>query len=272
MLRGTPGEVGGPVVPTHGFLLDELRLDAVRIFEASHPPALRIAQHEHDLVKVCIVLDGACMERDGLNVRSLRPMDVLIRPSRQTHVNHYGGKGARSLLLELPPDHRYAVALSRMDTSGMVPVGVRLAAGELVRAFHDGGRDRARLTRVAMRSLVTMIVEGCLPRSRPPWLHAIRERLAERFAEPLGLDELAQLAGVHRVHLSQSFRAHFGQTLTAYVRSLRIFHVTELLWSGTDISTAAITCGFYDQSHLTHAFWREREVAPGQYRAAMVAA
>jgi AraC family transcriptional regulator len=264
--------MSNPVVPTHGSLLDELRFDAVRVFEASHRPALRIAQHEHDLVKLCIVLNGAYVERSGANVRSLRPRDLFIRPSRWPHINHYGGKGARSLLLELPPDHRIGAALTRMDGCAAVPAGVKRLAIELASAFQNRGRDRAQLTRRAMHSLVTMIIRSCFPRFRPLWLDAIRERLAERFSEPIVLDQLAQFAGVHRVHLSQAFRAHFGQTLTAYVRSLRVFHATELLWSGTDIASTAIACGFYDQSHFTHAFSREHEVAPAQYRVAMVAA
>lgn len=257
-------------VPTHGLALDEICFDGLRVFEAAHRPALRIAQHEHDLMKICIVLEGAFVERNGPDLRSLRPNDVLVRASRRVHINQYGGNGARSLLLELPPDHRPIAALQRFETSAVPPVPVARAAAQLVNAFHHRGPDRVRSTRAAMRSLVGAVLESATRRARPWWLDAIRERLNERFAEPLALDDLARMAGVHRVHVSQAFHAHFGQSLTAYLRALRVFHATELLWSGADITAAAMDCGFCDQSHLTHAFQRERQMAPGQYRAAMV--
>jgi len=257
-------------VPTHGLALDEICFDGLRVFEAAHRPALRIAQHEHDLVKICIVLEGAFVERNGADLRSLRPNDVLVRASRRLHINQYGGNGARSLLLELPPDHPSIAALRRFETSAVPREPVARAAAELARAFHDRGHDRVKSTRTAMRSLVAAVVASGTLRARPSWLDAIRERLDERFAEPLALEDLARMANVHPVHVSQAFHAHFGQSLTAYLRALRVFHATELLWSGADITAAAMACGFCDQSHLTHAFQRERQMAPGQYRAAMV--
>lgn len=39
----------------------------------------------------------------------------------------------------------------------------------------------------------------------PTWLRRVRELLQDRFRENLSLDELADVAGVHRSHLSRTF-------------------------------------------------------------------
>src|SRR5229473_4253346 len=260
----------GAAVATHGRTLDQVRVDGLCLFEVTHQPALRISQHQHDLVKVCILLEGSFFERGGLALRSLKVSDVLVRASRQSHTNQYGGRGARSLLLEIPPDHRRIAAMIGGD--GRPSASVIRAAHQLARAFLDPGADRTSSTRIAMRILLAAIVESGKRHAPPAWLEAIRERLAVSFARPLMLEELARYAGVHPVHLSHSFHAYFGQTLSAYLRALRVFHATELLQSEADIAAVAAECGFCDQSHLTHAFRREQSTAPGNYRRAMATA
>lgn len=256
-------------VPTHGLTRDEVRVNGLRLCEAIHQPALCIPRHEHDLVKVCILLAGSYAERDGPDLRSMRPRDVLVRGSRRSHANQYGATGARSLLLEIPPDHTAVATLGHIEASRLASGEVVRAAARLVRAFYDRSCDRLVFTHTAINSLLAAIIRNAPVSQRPYWLDAARERLSQGFAERFVLDELAARVRVHPVHLSQSFHFHFGQTLTEYLRALRVFHATELLHSDADISTIAIDCGFYDQSHFTRAFHRERGSPPGQYRRAI---
>src|ERR1700709_1770480 len=48
----------------------------------------------------------------------------------------------------------------------------------------------------------------------PPARHLLRAKdLADaRYAEPLGVDDLAKAAGLSRAHFSREFRAAFGET------------------------------------------------------------
>jgi AraC family transcriptional regulator len=259
-------------VPTHGLTRDEVRVDGLRLCEAVHQPALCIPRHEHDLLKVCILLSGSYAERDGPALHSMRPMDVMVRASRRSHANQYGASGARSLLLEIPPDHATAATLEHIDARRLASGQVMRAAVRLVHAFYDRSRNRVLFTHNAINSLLQGIVRNARVSQRPPWLEAARERLNQDFADRFVLDQLAARVRVHPVHLSHSFHLHFGQTISAYLRALRVFHATELLHSDADISTIAIDCGFYDQSHFTRAFHRERGSPPGQYRRTMGAA
>jgi len=256
-------------VPTHGVTRDEVRVDGLRLCEAVHQPALCIPRHEHDLLKVCILLAGSYAEREGPTLHSMRPRDVVVRASRRSHANQYGATGARSLLLEIPPDHTTAATLEHIDASRLASGQVMRAAARLVRAFYDRSCNRLIFTHNATNSLLEAIVRNARMGQRPPWLDAARERLSQGFADRFVLDQLATQVRVHPVYLSHSFHFHFGQTISEYLRALRVFRATELLNSDADISTIAIDCGFYDQSHFTRAFHRERGSPPGQYRRTM---
>jgi len=252
---------------THGLPLEEVHIDGCRLTEVTHRPALCIPPHEHDAFKVCILLEGAFTERDGLNIHSPGAMELLVRGSRRPHANQYGGRGARSLLLEIPPDHRSARDLSGVHGMAQQCPETQRAAVAVVRAFRRQS-DRPLALRLAMRCLLASF-EGCRGPPPPAWLDRLREYLAEHWAEPLRLNQLAALVGVHPVYLSQAFRHHSGQTLSAYARALRLFHATELLRSSANLSAIAVECGFFDQSHFTHAFEIQHQIPPGLYRKAL---
>jgi len=262
--------VAGSSVPTHGSAVDEVRIDGCRITEVMHRPALCISEHEHETVKICILLEGAFVEREGVSIRSPKRMDVLVRLSRRPHANHYGGRGARSLLVEIPADHRAAAELREIEQIAADDAAILRAAGRLVRAFRCG-TGRAAEIRASTRLLLASMA-GTRKPAPPAWLDAVREQVAEHWAEPLVLDELADFACVHRVYLSHAFHQHFGQTLSGYSRALRLFHAAELMRSKADLTAIAMDCGFFDQSHFTHAFQLQHQVSPGQYRRAMAEA
>jgi len=102
----------------------------------------------------------------------------------------------------------------------------------------------------------------------PAWVRQARELLHDRCRERLYLADVARVVGVHRVHLAQSFRRAFGETIGDFTRQRRVWLAAECL-SETDQSLAeiALMCGFYDQSHFNRVFKRYARMTPGEYRA-----
>ena len=102
---------------------------------------------------------------------------------------------------------------------------------------------------------------------RPPrWLDEVTARLREEFQENHSLDELAQMAGVHAVHLARAFRKYHNCTVGDYVRRLRVeFASQQLTSTDTPLASIALLAGFADQSHLTRCFARQFGVTPGRY-------
>jgi AraC family transcriptional regulator len=101
----------------------------------------------------------------------------------------------------------------------------------------------------------------------PRWMDRVHDHIHERFLEPMRTEDLAQLAGVHPVHLARTFRARYRTTLGAYVRGLRLDWAARRLESGEEpISEIALRAGFADQSHFTRAFRSRLGVTPARYR------
>ena len=103
----------------------------------------------------------------------------------------------------------------------------------------------------------------------PRWLRAAREYLEVRFLDDIRLNDVAQVAGVHPVHLAREFRRHYQSSIGEFVRERRIAHASRLLTrSATPIAEIAITCGFSDQSHFSSVFKRQMGVTPARFREA----
>jgi AraC-like DNA-binding protein len=105
----------------------------------------------------------------------------------------------------------------------------------------------------------------------PTARHLLRARdLADaRYFEPLGVDDLAQAAGLSRAHFSREFRAAFGESPHAYLPTRRMERAAALLRT-TDRSIADIcfSVGLKSIGSFTTSFTRTYGVSPTAYRAA----
>src|SRR6266446_10493006 len=105
----------------------------------------------------------------------------------------------------------------------------------------------------------------------PPERHLLRARdlVDARYAEPLGVADLARTAGLSRAHFSREFRRAFGETPHQYLLTRRLERAAALLRS-TDRSVADIcfTVGLRSVGSFTTSFGRTYGCTPTAYRAA----
>jgi AraC-like DNA-binding protein len=105
----------------------------------------------------------------------------------------------------------------------------------------------------------------------PPARHLLRARdLADaRYAEPLGVDDLAAAAGLSRAHFSRAFKRAFGESPHAYLLTRRLERAAALLRT-TDRSVADIclSVGLQSIGSFTTSFGRAFGLSPTAYRAA----
>jgi transcriptional regulator GlxA family with amidase domain len=105
----------------------------------------------------------------------------------------------------------------------------------------------------------------------PPERHLLRAKdLADaRYAEPLGVDDLARRAGLSRAHFSREFRRAFGDSPHAYLLTRRLERAAALLRT-TDRSVADIcfAVGLRSVGSFTTSFTRTYGRSPTAYRAA----
>ena len=105
----------------------------------------------------------------------------------------------------------------------------------------------------------------------PPARHLLRAKdLADaRYAEPLGVDDLARAAGLSRAHFSREFRRTFGESPHAYLLTRRLERAASLLRT-TDHSVADVcfSVGLQSVGSFTTSFTRTYGMSPTAYRAA----
>lgn len=103
----------------------------------------------------------------------------------------------------------------------------------------------------------------------PPARHLVRAKdLADaRFAEPLGVDDLARAAGLSRAHFSREFRRTFGVAPHAYLLTRRLERAAAMLRT-TDNSVAeiCIAVGLSSVGSFTTSFKRAFGKTPTAYR------
>ena len=164
------------------------------------------------------------------------------------------------------------------------------------RALADAGRDAAidalRLTGPAARKAALRLTRSLLARDnealsleglslelaaqaltptpdsdkRPSWLDEAETYLADAFDQPIGVAELARVAGVHPVHLARGYRRWLGAAPGDRLRTRRLERAADLLMRGRDpIGEIALVSGFCDQSHLNRQFLKAYGVTPGEF-------
>jgi AraC-like DNA-binding protein len=103
----------------------------------------------------------------------------------------------------------------------------------------------------------------------PPARHLLRAKdLADaRYAEPLGVDDLAAAAGLSRAHFSRQFRRAFGESPHSYLLTRRLERAAALL-RDTDRSVAEVCLdvGLTSVGSFTTSFKRTFGQTPTAYR------
>lgn len=90
--------------------------------------------------------------------------------------------------------------------------------------------------------------------------------LKQNLAEPPSLEALGRKIGCSHFYLSRIFSAHTGQTITQYLRRLRMERAAELLKSGEhNVTEAALEVGYNSLSHFSAAFHETFGCCPGLY-------
>src|SRR6516225_12350243 len=104
----------------------------------------------------------------------------------------------------------------------------------------------------------------------PPARHLLRAKdLADaRYFEPLGVDDMARVAGLSRAHFSREFRRAFGEPPHTYLLTRRLERAAALL-RATDRSVASIcfSVGLRSVGSFTTSFARAYGMTPTAYRA-----
>ena len=173
------------------------------------------------------------------------------------------------LLQRLPPDRKSELSVL------FDPLRTDLAGGGAV----DQWVAQARLLTILM-----LIYRGCAalrvaPGTQPggargpacgtrrrQWLDAAKGFLARHYAEPVGLDDVADALGISSFYLSRVFSEESDFSLYAYLTQLRLDRAKALLREGElTVAEVAHAVGYEDPNYFSKVFRRHTGVRPRDY-------
>ncbi|QOZ53955.1 helix-turn-helix domain-containing protein [Bradyrhizobium sp. CCBAU 53338] len=149
-----------------------------------------------------------------------------------------------------------------------------LAAG-LTRALAEQG-DAAghQFARCIGEILAMHLARPELPRAKvnalPKWrLRRVEHHIAAHFERGISLSELANVAGLSRMHFAAQFRAATGYRPREYLLNHRIEQAKSMLTTTErPLAEIALAVGFSTQAHFSTVFKRISGETPARWRAA----
>jgi AraC-like DNA-binding protein len=145
---------------------------------------------------------------------------------------------------------------------------------------HGGGEEavllevKARLLRLAASTLAAprrarvQRVLSSAGEAAPTHVERMAGFVAQRYREPIGLDEIAASVGLHPDYAATLFRKTFGVTPTRFVLQHRTMHAQRaLVTSDAKILKIALDAGFGSLSRFNAAFKSFCGCSPREYRA-----
>jgi AraC family transcriptional regulator len=97
----------------------------------------------------------------------------------------------------------------------------------------------------------------------------VLDLVEQRFAEAMGVDEMATVAGLSPSHFSRVFKQVIGESPYQFVMRYRTERAAAMLTDRSrPLIDIALACGFADQPHLTRVFKQLRGQTPRQWRLA----
>jgi AraC-like DNA-binding protein len=91
----------------------------------------------------------------------------------------------------------------------------------------------------------------------------VKDYLESSYTENVTLEELARIVNLSAFHLNRVFRKQVGLPPHAYQTRVRLNCARELLAQGATLGEAALSSGFFDQSHFTNHFRKVFGYPPG---------
>lgn len=98
-------------------------------------------------------------------------------------------------------------------------------------------------------------------------MNGVLAYVRKNHAQPIKLDDLAQIANLSLSQFDRRFRKVFHITPTKHILHVRIRSACNLLTkTDSTIASIALDSGFYDHSHFIHNFKKVMRLSPSAYR------
>lgn len=236
-------------------------------------PRHEVHAHTHDEAHLLVLHRGAYLSSaQGMPAVCVEPVVLLNPPGTHHRDCFHSLDDARFLTVSLDS------ALWTQATAGAaVPShATRLPALALPEAYRlwrqliDFDDTSVLAIEAEVQALLARsagISDAAAEASGSAWLARARARLQDDVGNVPGVAELAREAGLHPVYFARAFRRAYGCSPGDYLRQRRVEAAIVVLCGGSrPLAEVAGSCGFADQSHMSHALQRAIGLSPLQVR------
>ncbi|MDJ0749412.1 MAG: AraC family transcriptional regulator [Woeseiaceae bacterium] len=239
--------------------------------EEHYERAFEYSMHEH--LQACFLLTDNCVYREQLGSKmfSHSVNTIVWRPGEFSHADGLARDNGRIFcvyvkdeLMRQFADYARTPAEFSQNNSYLV---------FLARRLRNEFRNWSQGSELIADGLVLEMLghaakaDTRIRTDAPLWLDRIVEKLECEFLQDHTNERLAREAGVHPVHLSRTFRKHYGKSIGRFIKEKRVQHAMLLIEQGRmTLAEIASASGFSDQSHLSRGFKEIVGITPGAFR------
>ena len=254
--------------------------DAMLITASTAAPAQQVVYQP----MLCVILEGAKRTTLGTHSYAYRAGDYLVVSadlpvSGEVLEAPYAAVGVTldpAAIVELMREAgeteadaapARALSVSRMDA------GLLDAVGRLI-GLLDRPQDAPVLAPMIRREIVwrllagehgTMVRQIAMKDGRLGRIQRVIARLRERFAEPVRIEDLADLAGMSETSLHRHFKAVTSMSPLQYQKQVRLQEArNRLLSDGRDIAGIGFSVGYDSPSQFSREYSRQFGQPPGR--------
>ncbi|PVM82013.1 helix-turn-helix domain-containing protein [Caulobacter endophyticus] len=245
----------------------ERRLPGVRLAHlAATMSAEHVDEHSHDDAHFVLATHGR-YETTAWGPDTEGPV-LVYNPPGVVHRDRFVEAGGYFLAVSFDAgDWRdFSDGRGAIDALRLTGPAARRAALRLTRSLLSADAEPLSLEGLSLElaaEALAPVRDGDHP---PPWLAMAESYLADAFDQPIGVADLARVAGVHPVHLARGYRRWLGAAPGERLRTRRLERAADLLMHGrAPIGEIALASGFCDQSHLNRQFRQAYGVTPGEF-------
>jgi len=247
----------------------ERQLQGVRLahLEATKR-AEHVDEHSHDDAHFVLATHGRYVTT-AAGPETEGPV-LVFNPPGVVHRDRFVDVGGYFLAVSFAPtDWRTLADAGRgaaIDALRLTGPAARRAALRLTRSLLARDAETLSLEGLSLELAAQALTPASDGDKRPPWLDRAETYLADTFDQPISVADLAEIAGVHPVHLARGYRRWLGAAPGDRLRTRRLERAADLLMRGRDpIGEIALASGFCDQSHLNRQFLKAYGVTPGEF-------
>jgi AraC family transcriptional regulator len=254
--------------------------------QSQYQAGISLQRHYHDSTWMVFALSGSFALTMRCRETVLAAHSLLYLPAGEVHANVFGSHGAAVFITAIDSawiGHRLEVINTDADRPRIAPAGyLRGLAAKMYAEFNSPDALSDLIVEGTFLELLGRWFRDGFPQHRdaPAWMRRVKSLLQDSFRDPVSLNDVAQVAGVHPSHGAREFHRIYGMTVGEYIRKLRVEFVAQQLVQplkntnrnknrdAVSLTDLALCAGFSSHAHMAATFKRVTGMTPTDYRKA----